>query len=80
MNYRAIINACSPAYQGRAEEVACFIESHLPGMDSAARDGKAVVFYAAGQAAPGIIAALPFKTISLVKIAHYQPELILNIL
>lgn len=77
MKYKAIINACSPTFKSRAEEIAYFIQAQRSVFD---HTGEAVVFYADNQTASELKACLPFKTVKMVKIKHYQPELILNIL
>ncbi len=80
MKYKAIINACSPAYKARSEEIAYFIKANRSVIGNAYEADEAVVFYNDEHTGAEIESCLPFKTISMVKIKHYQPELILNIL
>ena len=80
MNCKVIINACSPAFLSRAEETASFLQTHRSIIDSNAETEEAVVFYADGNNKEKITSDLPFQVICLVKIKHYQPELILDIL
>lgn len=80
MKYKAIINACSPAYKARAEELAYFIQDNRSVIGNAYESNEAVVFYADENTGADIKTCLPFKTIRMVKVKHYQPELILNIL
>ena len=80
MKIKAIINACSPACKARAEEITCFIQANRSVIGKTYEAGEAVVFYADEHTAADLKSCLPFKTIRMVKVKHYQPELILNIL
>jgi len=80
MKCKVMINACSPAFLSRAEEIASFLQTHRSVIDSKAEAGEAVVFYADENIKEKITASLPFQIINLVKIKHYQPELVLDIL
>lgn len=81
MKCTVIINACSPAFLSRAEEAASFLQAHRSAIGgSKAEAGEAIVFYAGDNIKETIISSLPFRVIHLVKIKHYQPELVLDIL
>lgn len=80
MKYKVIINACSPSYKARAEEILSFLQEHHLTSGNAAGYNEAIVFYAEEQKAEDIINRLPFKTFKMVRIKHYQPEIILTIL
>ncbi len=80
MKSKVMINACSPAFLSRAEEAASFLQTHRSTIDSSTETGEAVVFYTDENIKNKITSSLPFRVIRLVKIKHYQPELVLDIL
>lgn len=80
MKCKVIINACAPAFLSRAEEIALFLQTHGPFINSRATAEEAVVFFADDHLKEKIILSLPFRVIHLVKIKHYHPELMLDIL
>lgn len=80
MKCKVIINACSPAFLSRAEEAASFLQTHRSIIDNGAETEEAVVFYADENIKAKITSDLPFRVIHLIKIKHYQPELVLDIL
>ncbi len=57
-----------------------FLQTHRAVIDSKAETEETVVFYADDNLKEKITSNLPFRVIRLVKIKHYQPELVLNIL
>jgi len=80
MKCKVMINACSPAFLSKAEEAATFLQTHRSIVDSSEETEEAVVFYADENIKEKITSGLPFRIIRLVKIKHYQPELVLDIL
>lgn len=80
MEYKIIINACSPSFMSRVEEAASFIKAHRSVLNNKPGTDEAIIFYNDDTVKELVASGLPFQVISLVKVKHYQPELILKIL
>lgn len=80
MKYKVIINACSPSYMARAEEIVSFIDASQSIFDCPVETREAIVFYADEQTGIEIETILPFENTRMVKVKHYQPENFLSIL
>lgn len=80
MKYKVIINACSPFYKARSEEIAFFLKEHELVFDSVSETNEAIIFYVDERKSEDIKTCLPFRTFKMVRIKNYQPEIILNIL
>jgi len=76
-----IINACSPTFLRRVEEVCAFIDAHKT-LIRANRytDAEALVFYSQEVVENQLAENLPFRKIKLIKLKRYQPESILDVL
>ncbi len=78
MRFKVIINACSPVFLRRVEEVCAFIDAHKTLFRvNHYTDAEALVFYSQEDVEEQLAEKLPFRKIKLIKLKHYQPEPIL---
>ncbi|MDA3831762.1 MAG: FAD-binding protein [Spirochaetales bacterium] len=76
MRYVTVLNGCSDTYQRQAEELQGFITEN----NTAALSGSAVIFYSHSASRDFLIEHAPCADVMLVKVDHYQPEVLLSAL
>lgn len=77
MKFKCILNGCAPNVKARAEELNSFIGTYL---GNAARTGGTILFYANQEGRPALHDLVPTKSVELVRVDRYQPEIILDAL
>lgn len=80
MKCKAIINACAPAFRDRVAEIAAFLETHRQIIGHDPDNNEALIFYPADMSPEIASQELPFQNTRLLKIKHYQPEVMLQVL
>lgn len=77
MKCKAVINACTPAFPDRVAEIAAFLETHQQIIGQDPENTEALIFYPAEMSPEKVLEELPFQNTHLLRIKHYQPEVIL---
>ncbi|MEN8243765.1 MAG: FAD-binding protein [Thermodesulfobacteriota bacterium] len=77
MKFKCILNGCAPNVKARAEELNSFIGTYL---GNAALTGSTILFYANQEDRPALHDLVPTKSVELVRVGGYQPEIILDAL
>ena len=77
MKFKCILNGCAPNVKARAEELNSFIGTYL---GNAACTGSTILFYANQEDRLALHDLVPTKSVALVRVKGYQPEIILDAL
>lgn len=77
MKFKCILNGCAPNVKARAEELNSFIDAYL---GSEAHAGSTILFYVNQEDRHALYDLVPTKSVELVRVDGYQPEIILDAL
>jgi electron transfer flavoprotein alpha subunit len=80
MKCKVIVNACAPAFPDRVAEIIAFLESHKQIINHSLENTETLIFYPEEVLPEKAMEELPFQNTRLIKIKHYQPEVILAVL